>query len=100
MSKSGLTEYQDELLVILVEECSEAIKEVCKIDRFGINSIGSRAMERNHLTCLTQELGDIMCMIEMLRDSGMGITDEDLNNAKVRKLIKVQKHMTHKKDVK
>jgi len=98
MSNSGLTKYQDELLVILVEECSEAIKEVCKIDRFGINGIGGRAMERNQLTCLTQELGDIMCMIEMLRDSGMGITDDDLYAAKVRKEIKVKQNMNNTKE--
>jgi len=97
MSNSGLTPYQDELLTILVEECGETIQEICKINRFGINSMSHHAPDQHHLACLIQEIGDIMCMVELITEADIGITEENLWVAKERKREKVTKWMHHTK---
>lgn len=97
MSQSGLTEYQDECLLILMEECGETIQEICKITRFGIGEGSHHVEGKTHLQCLTQELGDLYAMIEMVVDSELGITWLDVGAAKAKKLEKVKKWMTHKK---
>jgi hypothetical protein len=98
MSNSGLTPYQDELLVILQEECGEAVQEICKIFRFGIDEESHHVRGSSHLACLTAELGDILCMIELLYEADIGITEEGLREATLKKRDKVTKWMTHKVD--
>lgn len=95
MSQSGLTPYQDECLLILMEECSETIQEICKIQRFGMNATSHHTEGKSHLECLEQELGDLLAMIEMVRDSGIGITEVGLFAAKLKKRKKVVQWMTH-----
>lgn len=97
MSNSGLNEYQDELLTILIEECGEAIQEACKINRFGINAKSHHVAGANHKACLIQEIGDIIAVVELIIDSDMGITQDDLDAAKERKLKKIGKWMSHEK---
>lgn len=98
MSNSGLTPYQDELLEILVEECGEIIQEKSKIFRFGLHEESHHVRGSSHLACLTQELGDILCMIELLYEADIGITEEGLREATLKKREKVTKWMTHKVD--
>lgn len=97
MSKSGLTKYQDELLEILVEECAEITQEKSKIFRFGIDEQSHHIIGKSHRECLTQELGDMLGMIQLLIDSDIGITYNDVEEAAERKKEKVVKWMTHKK---
>lgn len=99
MSNSGLTQYQDELLTILTEECGEVIQELCKIERFGINELSHHHPDKTHLQCLKQELGDLLACIQLLEDANIGITNDDLCEAKQLKLNKMGKWMTHKKPV-
>jgi len=47
---------------------------------------------------LTQELGDLLAMIELVKDSGVGISNDLLQEAKQKKLEKVVKWMTNTKD--
>jgi len=51
-----------ELLTITMEECAEVIKECSKIQRFGLTP------DKNMLEL---EIGDLMCMIEILEEYGM-----------------------------
>jgi len=51
-----------ELLTITMEECSEVIKECSKIQRFGLTP---------NKSMLELEIGDLMCMIEILEEYGM-----------------------------
>lgn len=95
MSNSGLTPYQDECLTILMEECGETVQEICKIMRFGLTSESHHTLGSNHLTCLEQELGDIIALIEIVRDSNIGITAYGLEQAKQKKLNKVNNWMKH-----
>ena len=77
----------DELLTVLAEECAEVIVECSKIKRFGPNSEynGETALER-----LEKEIGDLMCMIELLHKHDMVsyIGVEDAAEAKYEKLKK------------
>lgn len=54
---------KEELLVIFMEECAEASVEASKIIRFGQNDeeIGS----------LAREIGDLVCMINLLEEYGL-----------------------------
>lgn len=51
-----------ELLTITMEECGEVIKECAKIQRFG--------MEGNKVK-LEAEIGDLMCMVQLLEEYNM-----------------------------
>ena len=51
-----------EVLTITMEECAEVIKECSKIQRFGLTP------DKNMLEL---EIGDLMCMIEILEEYGM-----------------------------
>lgn len=54
-----------EILVIFMEECSEAAIEASKILRFGKGT-----------TLLESEIGDLTCMIQLLEEQGV----IDMNN--------------------
>jgi hypothetical protein len=98
MSKSGLTPYQDECLEILVEECAEVIQEKSKIFRFGCNATSWHHPELLHSECLEVELGDLLAMIELVQLSGIGVSAAGMEAAKQKKLAKVLKWMSHKKE--
>ena len=67
---------KEEMLVITMEECGELIQACSKMLRFG--------EEQDH-TQLQEEIGDVMCMIEILRDGGF------VNDKQIADRIKVKK---------
>jgi NTP pyrophosphatase (non-canonical NTP hydrolase) len=78
---------QKEVLLIAQEECAEVTQAISKIFRFGLD--GSHN-ERTNKERLTEELGDLHCMIELIVESGL-IDRKDLLNAsglKRHKLLK------------
>jgi len=78
----------NEILDILQEECAEVIVAISKIRRFGIdNSYKEGGTQREHLT---QELGDVTLLIELLQAHGVFKADE-LHEAQLRKSIKLTK---------
>jgi NTP pyrophosphatase (non-canonical NTP hydrolase) len=60
MGNDQITE-RDELMVILMEECSEVAIEAAKMIRFGY--------ENNQK--LESEVGDLMCILNLLHDHGL-----------------------------
>ena len=88
--KPGKTQDQIfEALGILQEECAEAIVEVSKCRRFGLNSVHYKTNIK-HNTMLEIELGDVLAMIDILVEQG--IIDRDrLNIAASEKKLKLQK---------
>lgn len=60
MNKPRLTDPEIEMLIILIEECSELQKVVSKIIRFGRDSEKTEQ--------LAEEIGDIQCMIDLLHE--------------------------------
>ena len=73
---------KEELLVIFMEECAEASVEASKIIRFGQNDeeVGS----------LTREIGDLLCMINLLEDYGL-INRSQINKYALSKKEKLKK---------
>lgn len=60
---------EQEIMDILQEECAEVIQAVSKCRRFGMDkSHKSGATQREHLVT---EIGDVMCMIELLTEFGI-----------------------------
>lgn len=54
---------KEELLVIFMEECAEATVEASKIIRFGRND--------DEHGSLAKEVGDLLCMIDLLEEYGL-----------------------------
>jgi NTP pyrophosphatase (non-canonical NTP hydrolase) len=52
---------KEELLVILMEECSEVIQEASKLIRF----------DDTDPDRIEKETGDLLCMIELMREKGV-----------------------------
>ena len=78
---------QKVVLLIAQEECAEVTQAISKIFRFGIDGSYN---ERTNIERLTEELGDLHCMIELMVESGL-IDRKELLNAsglKRHKLIK------------
>ncbi len=58
---------KEHLLIILAEECSEVIKNVSKALRFGLDDKEPN-QDYTNSERITEELHDIIAVIEMLRD--------------------------------
>lgn len=64
----------EETLVILNEECSEVIKEVCKVQRFGLDHVGPAGASAGNVPArafLAHELGQLQEMIDIARRAGI-----------------------------
>ena len=74
-----LSDKQREALLILQEECAEVTQAVSKIFRFGADNFkpGKTLTNTEHLET---ELGDLLCMIEILYDQGL-IRAEEIEQA-------------------
>jgi NTP pyrophosphatase (non-canonical NTP hydrolase) len=64
-----MNDKQKEILVITQEECAEVIQEISKIFRFGIDQQHKDGMM--HKEKLEQEVGDLLCMINLLTAHGL-----------------------------
>jgi NTP pyrophosphatase (non-canonical NTP hydrolase) len=62
------TERQEEIMLICQEECAEVAQAISKVFRFGVDGehLGSTNRER-----LEEEIGDLLCMIEMMTEEGI-----------------------------
>jgi NTP pyrophosphatase (non-canonical NTP hydrolase) len=76
-----------EVLLIAQEECAEVTQAISKVFRFGMDAEHN---ERTNKERLTEELGDLHCMIELMVESGM-IDRKELLNASGLKRQKLQK---------
>jgi NTP pyrophosphatase (non-canonical NTP hydrolase) len=63
-----LTDQQKEILLIAQEECAEVTQAISKTFRFGLTESynGKTNQER-----LEEEVGDLVCMIELMKDTGI-----------------------------
>ena len=67
---------REDMLLITMEECGELIQACSKMLRFG---------EDQDYTQLQEEIGDVMCMIEILRDGGLVSDKQIADRIKVKK---------------
>jgi len=72
----------EEMLVITMEECGELIHACSKV----IRTKGRAKYRRN----LRDEIGDVMCMIEILKMSGI-VTEEQIQERMKEKRKKLEK---------
>ena len=82
--------YTEECLITLAEECAEVIQIISKIHRFGMTSHHPNDVKTTNLDSLHSEVGDVLTMIDLLREEGV-LSDNMLQNAKLAKRIKFKK---------
>lgn len=78
---------RSEILAICQEECAEVTQAISKVFRFGIDAEHNGRTNRDRLT---EETGDLFCMIELMIESNMIDRNEMLKAAsdKRQKLVK------------
>lgn len=81
-----MNEANQEILLITQEECAEVTQAISKVFRFGMEDTHKGETNREHLE---EEIGDLMCMIDLLIDSGM-VSESAVMAAKNEKLMKLQ----------
>jgi NTP pyrophosphatase (non-canonical NTP hydrolase) len=77
---------ETEIILIAQEECAEVIQAISKVNRFGIDGIHNGKSNRDHLE---EEIGDLMCMFELMIENGI-IQKQSVDNAKKRKIAKLK----------
>jgi NTP pyrophosphatase (non-canonical NTP hydrolase) len=78
-------EIDKEILLITQEECAEVTQAISKVFRFGFDSSHKGVNNRAHLE---EEIGDLMCMIDLLIDNGI-VSESAVMTAKNEKLAKL-----------
>ncbi len=68
---------ENEIIDILQEECAEVIQMVSKCRRFGIDNTHTKSGESNRAR-LTEEMGDMLCMLKLAQDFGIVDVNEVL----------------------
>jgi len=89
-----LSPTQTEILLILAEECAEVIQAISKIKRFGLDT---DYKGKTNLEMLAIELGDVLALIELAKQSELGLTDELLESAKNDKLERIKNWLNYLK---
>lgn len=65
-----------EILSIAQEECAEVIQAISKVFRFGLNESFEGKTNKTHLE---NELGDLLCMIELILEKKLADPDNVTN---------------------
>ena len=81
------TERQEEIMLICQEECAEVAQAISKVFRFGVDGLHNGVSNRERLE---EEIGDLLCMIEMLTEEGI-IDAGGIANAAQAKRLKLAK---------
>lgn len=81
-----MNENEKEILLILQEEASEVIQAVSKVFRFGMESEWNGETNKEHLT---EEIGDLLAMIEILTDWNI-VSKHQVDLAKTAKIEKLK----------
>jgi NTP pyrophosphatase (non-canonical NTP hydrolase) len=61
-----MNESEKQILLIAQEECAEVTQAISKVFRFGIDA---QYNGRTNYQRLTEEVGDLLCMIDLMIDS-------------------------------
>lgn len=82
-----MNEVEKEVLLIAQEECAEVTQAISKVFRFGLDGEHNGASNRERLT---EEVGDLFCMIQLMIETGI-INIDEVDNASRNKKEKLQK---------
>lgn len=87
-----VSEHQEECLNILQEECAEVIQAASKIKRFGLigKPVNTTLTNRESLE---MELGDVLALVDLVKNSELGITTEGIEKARINKMERLSKYM-------
>ena len=77
-------------LEILAEECSEVVQAKAKIVRFGMNKANIKRLER--------EVGDVVCMLQILYENNTIDFNEVMRWAKYKREEKLPNYYTYTKE--
>jgi len=80
-----INEIDKEILLITQEECAEVSQAISKVFRFGADDVFKGISNRQHLE---EEVGDLMCMIDLLIDNGI-VSEAAVMTAKHEKMNKL-----------
>jgi NTP pyrophosphatase (non-canonical NTP hydrolase) len=82
-----MSEKQKEVLLIAQEECAEVIQAISKVFRFGKSDEYNGKTNQQRLE---EEVGDLLCMIELMQQYGI-VNPTNVLNANVSKRNKLKK---------
>jgi NTP pyrophosphatase (non-canonical NTP hydrolase) len=82
-----MNDVNKEIMLITQEECAEVVQAISKVFRFGFSSEHNGVKNSEHLE---EELGDLLCMIELMISNGLAdeMSVYRAKNAKMAKLAK------------
>lgn len=78
-----------EILLILQEECAEVTQSISKCMRFGPDQC-KPGKDLTNIQHLEQEIGDLFAMVELLVDKKIGVYQQGIFEAKMRKFEKLK----------
>jgi NTP pyrophosphatase (non-canonical NTP hydrolase) len=84
-----MNDKQKEVMLIAQEECAEVIQAISKVFRFGMDDVHPTTNKSNK-DSLEEEVGDLMCMLELMQEHGI-VNSINVLNANVRKRNKLKK---------
>ena len=84
-----MNDKQKEVMLIAQEECAEVIQAISKVFRFGMDDVHPTTNKSNK-DSLEEEVGDLLCMIELMQEYGI-VNSINVLNANVRKRNKLKK---------
>ena len=82
-----MTNSEKQILLICQEECAEVTQAISKVFRFGYDSVYN---DRTNHQRLTEEVGDLLAMIDLMFENGI-IDESAANMAATQKKIKLKK---------
>jgi NTP pyrophosphatase (non-canonical NTP hydrolase) len=86
MNSVEVGEIDREVLLIAQEECAEVTQAISKVFRFGFDSVHNGKNNREHLE---EEVGDLVCMIDLMREHGL-INWGNVMDASAKKMKKLE----------
>ena len=81
-----MNEVEKEVLLIAQEECAEVTQAISKVFRFGIDAVHLDSTNRQRLT---EEVGDLFCMIQLMIENKI-INIDEVEQASQNKRKKLQ----------
>ena len=82
-----MNEVNKEIMLIAQEECAEVTQAISKVFRFGIDGMHNGATNKQRLE---EEVGDLLCMIEMMVEKNI-IDGKAVAQAGIKKKEKLAK---------
>jgi NTP pyrophosphatase (non-canonical NTP hydrolase) len=82
-----MTESEKQILLICQEECAEVTQAISKVFRFGIDAEYNNRTNRQRLT---EEVGDLICMIGLIMETNM-LDESAVEKAALQKRNKLEK---------